>query len=100
MKVYMVLFDWSTVDDDAVEVELFDTYEKAYNRFMEIIGNEKNTEMSWAADAFNEDGIVKDEYIFDSETDGSNQDNLWWNLTSEDDWNVHVFLDLKTMEVK
>lgn len=59
MKVYMVLFDWSTTDDEAIEVELFDTYEKAYTRFTEIIADEKMPDMSWAADAFNEDGTEK-----------------------------------------
>lgn len=39
MKVYMVLFDWSTTDDEAVEVELFDSYLKARKRFDEIIYN-------------------------------------------------------------
>ena len=41
MKVYAVIFDWSTSDDSSIEIELFDTYPKAFNRFTEIMDNEK-----------------------------------------------------------
>lgn len=99
-NVYMVLFDWSTTDDASVEVELFDSYGKAFDRFNEIIAQEHNPDMSWAADAFHEDGTERDGYIFDSETDGSEERDLFWNLTNKDDWNIHDFLQLKIMEVK
>ena len=56
MKVYAVILDWSTSDDSHVDIELFDTYTKAYHRFNEIIKNEKNPEISWVADAFVEHG--------------------------------------------
>ena len=101
MEVYMALFDWSTTDNDAVEVELFDNYEKAYNRFCEIILNEQNPEMSWVGkEVFEINGIVNDGYIFDASTDPSDKCDLWWNVTDEDDYNRHVFLDLRSMEVK
>ena len=45
MKAYAVILDWSTSDDSHVDIELFDTYTKAYHRFNEIIKNEKNPEM-------------------------------------------------------
>ena len=41
MKVYAVIFNWSTSDDSSVEIELFDTYPKAFNLFTEIIDSEK-----------------------------------------------------------
>ena len=65
MKVYGVIFDWSTSDDSLVEIELFDTYQKAFARFNEIIANEKKPEISWVADAFDENGNVSDGYEFD-----------------------------------
>ena len=101
MKVYMVLFDWSTTDDEAVEVELFDNYTKAHERFCEIILIEQNPDMSWVGEeAFEIDGRIKDGYIFDSNEDLSGQTDLWWNVTDEDDYNRHSFIDLKIMEVK
>lgn len=69
--VYMVLFDWSTQDDSAVEAELFDTYEKAYGRYQEIITNEKDPELSWVgAEAVDENGNIKDGYDFGEHDDG------------------------------
>lgn len=101
MTVYMVLFDWSiaNADDSAIEVELFDTYDKAYARFTEIIANEKKLEMSWAADAFDENGRIKDSYEFYEHDYGAPYD-CWWNLTDKNDWYQHDFLDLKAIEVK
>lgn len=102
MKVYMVMFDWATEDDSAVEVEIFGTYKKAYDRFKEIIANEMVFDISWAADAFDENGAVKPEYDLDEhiETDGSLEYDCWWNLHYKDDWNTHDFLDLQVVEVK
>ena len=45
MKVYLVVFEWSTEDDSDVDIEAFDSYEKAANRFSERIQEEK-TDMS------------------------------------------------------
>jgi hypothetical protein len=98
--VYMVLFDWSTTDDEAVEVELFDSYRKAHERFCEIILNERNPDMSWVAEGFEINGYIKDGYIFDHYEDPTCGDNLWWNITDENDYNIHSFLDLKAMEVQ
>lgn len=102
MKIYMVLFDWSTTDDEAVEVELFDTYKKAYTRFNEIISNEMVFDISWAAEAFDDNGEILDGYEFEEhiESDGIQEYDCWWNLTNKNDWYVHDFIDLKVMEVK
>ena len=102
MKVYAVIFDWSTSDDSSIEIELFDTYPKAFNRFTEIIDNEKKTDMSWVADAFDENGNVLDDYEFDEhiESDGSQEFECWWNITDKNDWYQHDFLAIRIMEVK
>ena len=58
MKVYLVVFEWSTEDDSDVDIEAFDSYEKATMRFLERI-NEEKTDMSWVHEAFDEnDDIV------------------------------------------
>lgn len=46
MKIYLVVFEWSTEDDSDVDIEAFDSYEKATMRFQERINDEK-TDMSW-----------------------------------------------------
>lgn len=106
MKVYMILFDWSTTDDEAVEVELFDSYKKALHRFDEIIYNECDADMSWVgSQVFNEDGEVNEDFELETNAnDIADDDNveyqMWWNVTDRNDWNIHDFLDLKIMEVK
>ena len=49
MKVYLIVYDWSTssADESSVDIEVFDTQKKAYDRFNEIIANEKNPDISW-----------------------------------------------------
>lgn len=37
MKIYLVLFQYSTDDCDGVDTQAFSTYEKAVERFHEII---------------------------------------------------------------
>ena len=102
MKVYAVIFDWSTSDDSQVDIELFDTYQKAFNRFHEIIENEKKPEMSWVSDAFDDNGKLSDGYEFDEhiESDGTQEYACWWNITNKYDWYQHDFLELRIMEVK
>jgi hypothetical protein len=102
MKVYMVMFDWATEDDSAVEVELFDTYKKAYDRFKEIISNEMVFDISWVAEAFDENGIISEDYDFEEhiESDGSQEYDCWWNITDKNDWYRHDYLDLQVVEVK
>lgn len=102
MKVYGVIFDWSTRDDNQVEIELFDTYPKAFKRFNQIIQNEKNPEMSWVADAFDENGEVLDGYELDEhiESNGTQEYVCWWNITDKNDWYQHDFLEIRIMEVK
>ena len=57
--------------------------------------------MSWVGEeAFEIDGRIRDGYIFDNNEDLSGQTDLWWNVTDENDYNRHSFIDLKVMEVK
>ena len=44
MKVYLVKLDWSTEDSNDIELFVCDTYEKAYEKFKELIANEMNPE--------------------------------------------------------
>ena len=42
MKIYLVLFQYCTDDCDGVETQAFSTYEKAVERFNELIKDEKS----------------------------------------------------------
>lgn len=102
MKIYTIIFDYSTDDTDGVDVELFDTYEKAVNRFNEIIENEKNPDMSWVGDILDENGNIPEDYEFDRspDFDDGTEHVLWWNLTDKNNWYRHDFLNLRILEVK
>ena len=58
-NVYMVKFEWSTDDDQGIDIELFKNYKNAVKRFNKIIKNEKDPDISWVADAFS-DGVFDD----------------------------------------
>ena len=75
---------------------------RAFKRFNQIIQNEKNPEMSWVADAFDENGEVLDGYELDEhiESNGTQEYACWWNITDKNDWYQHDFLEIRIMEVK
>lgn len=101
MKVYAVIFDWSTEDYDDVEVEVFNTYSKAYKRFNEIISEEK-TDISWVGDAFDKNNRLIDGYELDEhiESDGILEYDCWWNISQSDNWFYHDYISLRILEVK
>ena len=91
VKTFDLLFDGT---------QAFSTYEKAVERFNEIIENEKNTDMSWAGNAFENDKLQKNYELDRNETftDGKEHE-LWWNLSCKLDWYLHEFLELRILEV-
>ena len=96
--VYVILFDYSTDDCSGIDLYIFDTYQKALNKFNEIIEQEKQPEMSWVGEKFKNN-------TFDYELDTNIEDakegvELWWNVTDRNDWYFHDFLDLKIKEIE
>lgn len=103
MKVYTIVFEWVVDAADGIDVEVFDTYEKAVNRFYQIIEDEKNEPRSWVGKAFDENGdlLEADYYLHCNEpfTDGKEHE-LWWRIRCERDWFLHENLELRILEVK
>ena len=97
---YMVEFDWSVEDGCDVETELFSTYEKALNRYDEIIANEKTDGMSWVADAINPNGTIVKGYTFEEFGDRTKQEDLSWHFTMDDYYFYHSIVCLKKKEIK
>lgn len=64
------------------------------------IENEKNTDMSWAGNAFENDKLQHNYELDCNETftDGEEHE-LWWNLSCKLDWYLHEFLELRILEV-
>lgn len=100
MKVYLVLFQYATDDCDGVDTQAFSTYDKAVEAFNEIIESEKNPEISWASDAFENDKL-QDGYELDrSEFTDGEEHELWWSLTCKNDWYLHDFIELRILEIQ
>ena len=100
-KVFVVQFDWSTQDAESVDLFIYGSYDKAYEKFKEIICNERNPEMSWVGNVeFDDEGYPIDErYDCDYEDNNSCESEVWWHIVDKNDWNVHSFVDLLVMEV-
>ncbi len=101
-KAYTIVFDWSMEDANGINVEIFDTYEKAVATFNEIIEDEHNPDISWAGDAWDENGDLLEDYELDCNeqfTDGKEHE-LWWNLECKHNRYLYNHLELRILEVK
>ena len=100
MNVYLVVFDWTTEEGSDVDIEAFDSYEKAAKRFNERIREEKS-DMSWAHDAFDEDGNALDGYDFDEcPPDTRLETYAYWTITQCTNWLMKDYLVIVKLEVK
>ena len=96
--VYVVLFDYSTDDCNGIDLYIFDTYQKALNKFNEIIEQEKQPEMSWVGEKFKNNTF---DYELDTNIEEAKEGvELWWNVTDRNDWYSHDFLDLRIKEIE
>lgn len=100
-KVFVVKFDWSTPDAEDVELFIYRHYGDAYDKFKEIICNERNPEMSWVGDIeFDDDGYpIDDHYEFEFEDNNSGESEVYWHIVDKDNYYQHSFIDLLVMEV-
>lgn len=100
-KVFVVKFDWSTSDAEDVELFIYRHYGDAYDKFKEIICNERNPEMSWVGKIeFDDDGYPKDDhYEFSFEDNNSGESEVYWHIVDKSDYYQHSFIDLLIMEV-
>ncbi len=101
MKVYAVIFDWSTEDGCDLDLYLYDTHKKAYTHYLELIASEKDPELSWAGNAIHQDGSVDNNYYFTErkyKVDGENA--YLWSVSMKENWEFHDVIELKIMEVK
>lgn len=104
MKVYEVIFNWSTEDENNIETAIFSTYKKAKKYFNNIIKNENDAEISWVGDGvFDENGEVVDGYELNCNTDyskGKEEQDLWWCVWNKDNDKYYdeIYLRIKELD--
>lgn len=100
MKVYLVIFEWSTEIDSDIDIEAFDSYEKAAARFQERINDEK-TNIYWVWAAFDENGDVLDDYDFDEcQPDTRLETHAYWRITDNCNQRMRDYIAIVPLEVK
>ena len=100
MKVYLVVFEWSDAMGKDIDIEAFDTYEKAAKRFQERIDDEK-ANMPWVRDAFDENGDILDEYEFyECQPDTRLETYASWSLIDTYDYSMYDYISIIQLEVK
>lgn len=100
MKVYLVIFEWSDEDGKDIDIEAFDSYEKAAIRFQERIENEKANAF-WVQEAFDENGDVLDEYDFDEcQPDTRLETYAYWSIRDAYNYLRSDYVSIVQLEVQ
>ena len=100
MNIYIVKFDWSTTDNEDVELHVFDNYEEAYARFKAIIQGEYDPSLSWIGELeFDNEGYPIGHYSLDYDDNNCEESEVYWHFKDEWDYNRHSFVDLIIEEV-
>lgn len=100
-KVYIVRLNWATNDSEGSDLFVYGEYDKAYDKFKQLICQERNPDLSWVGDLeFDDDGYPTDDrYEFEFEDNNSNESEVYWHIRDKDDWFMYSFIDLLVMEV-
>ena len=78
---------------------VYGKYDGAYDKFKELIRNERDPEMSRVGNIEFEDGYPKDDHSeFEFEDNNSCEGEVYWRITDKDDRYQHSFMDLRVME--
>ena len=102
MKVYLVKLDWSTEDSNDVELTVYGTYEKAYEKFKELIAEEKKPENSWVGELEWENDVPKDDKIeldFLDRRNDTDETECYWLITDTWNFDVHTYISIEIKEV-
>lgn len=100
MKVYLVVFEWSTEESFDVDIEAYNSYNKAVTRFKQRIEEEK-TDMSWACDAFDENGDIVEGYELEECPPNEELESYaFWKLKSFYGNDTHDFISIVPLEIQ
>lgn len=89
--IYMVQLDYSTDDCNGIDNYLFNTKEKALDKFYSLIKLEK--------EYYKKEYSYIDDFELDTNIEDKDANEYWWNYTCQSNYYLHTFIDLKIMEV-
>lgn len=100
MRVFIVKMDWATEDDAKVDLFVYKHYTDAYDKFKELVCEERNPEISWVGDLdFDDNGYPVDEkYECYFEDNNSCESEVYWYITDNEE-RRHTYIDLLVKEV-
>ena len=102
MKVYIVKPDRATEDGNDVELTVYGTYDKAYEKFKELISNEMNPDNSWVGELEWENGVPSDDRIeldFLDRRNDTDETECYWLISDIWNYNTHTFITIEIKEV-
>ena len=78
------------------------TYDKAYEKFKELIANEMNPDNSWVGELEWENGVPKDDKIeldFLDRRNDTDETECYWMITDTWDYGVRTYISIEIKEV-
>lgn len=92
--VYLILFEYSTEDCNGIDTYLFNTKEKALEKFKELINNEKDFYKNEYSHLYDKS------FEIDTNIDDETASEYWWNIQCKTDWYLHTNIDLRIKEIE
>ena len=101
MRIFIIKLDYSTEEYHDVELFAFQDYDKAYDKFKELILSERQPENSWVGNLdFDDNGEpVSKHYELDYEENNTCESEVWWRIEDQWDSRYYVYIDLLVLEV-
>ncbi|MGN0782841.1 MAG: hypothetical protein ACI4M0_00570 [Christensenellales bacterium] len=102
MKIFIIKLDYSTEDCHDVELHAYHEYDKAYDKFKELICEERKPENSWVGNLdFDDDGEpVSEHYELDHKDNNTCESEVWWRVEDKWDGRYYVYIDLVVLEIE
>ena len=101
MRIFIIKLDYSTEEHHDIELFAFQDYDKAYDKFKELILSERQPENSWVGNLdFDDEGEPIGHYELDYEDNNTCESEVWWRIEDQWDSRYYVYIDLLVLEVQ
>ncbi len=98
-KVYIVQYNWSTFDDKKIELFVFDSFEKAYQKYQSLIADKLNSDNSWIGQIDWEDEQVYKRYEFFNNKGNYKNKCPYFYITDLYNPEMYTYIDLFSKKI-